>query len=347
MRRKANTGRTWGFPAALLLGALLLAAAGCTALNEEFRLIGGGGEDSTDSSPEPAPAPAEGPFGMAGDPAYPDDGRARHPVEDPSAGGSTQEGPLAGEKDAGSDGQAAATSADRMIVRTKSMLVRVEDVEEAVSSIRALAGKHEAFIEALRLADEPDVPVYREDSSERRPLSAYVTVRVPVARFERFVEEASGIGRVLRQSEDASDVTQQHVDLKARLQNLRAEEKRLREMFEKAEKVDEMLAVERELARVRGEAEAMQARIDHLERQAALSAVTVELVGPERIVQPAGTDWGVADAFRQGVRAFVGSFNAMVVLVMGSAIPVAAIVVLGLVARRLLRRRRAAAAAGE
>lgn len=274
-----------------------------------------------------------------------DDSRDRHPTDV-----AVSDAALSKELAAGSaDGvEAVPANADQLIVRTKSMLVRVKDVEAAVKSLRSIAAKRGGFVEALQLADDEGTPIYREGSVDGRPLGGYVTLRIPVSSFERFVADAAKLGRVLRQAESSTDVTQQHVDLKARLENLRAEEARLRDMFDAAKKVSEMLEVERELSRVRGEAESLQAQIDSLERQAALSTITIELQGPEPIVEPSGVDWGVADAFRQGVRAFVASLNAMIVLVMGSALWVVALAAVVLAVWAIVRsRRRRRGAAGD
>jgi hypothetical protein len=144
----------------------------------------------------------------------------------------------------------------------------------------------------------------------------------------------------LRESENESDVTQQHIDLSARLKNLQATEERLREFFDKAKNVTEMLAIEQELSRVRGDIEAMQAEIAYLERQAALSTVTVELVGPTPVVRPTGEDWGFVAALTQAVRGFVNTINGIIVL----AGVLAPVILLGIVAfyliRTVVRRRR-------
>ena len=229
----------------------------------------------------------------------------------------------------------------QMMVHTKSMLVRVEDVEKTVEAARAQAATHGGSIESLTIADDSTGPVYSQSAgSDGRPLSGYVTFRIPVARYESFVGQVSKLGKVLRHSEGATDVTQQHVDLKARLQNLRAEEDRLREMFDRATKVSDMLDVERELSRVRGEAEAMQAQIQSLEKQVALATITLELVEPEDIVSPQGVDWGVTDALTEGLRQFVATFNGMIVAVMAIAPVVILMTLLALVVRALVRRRR-------
>jgi predicted HicB family RNase H-like nuclease len=232
---------------------------------------------------------------------------------------------------------------DRLVIRTVGMRVEVDDVDGSIEDLRKLAATYKAIVTDLQVSTDEDVPVYRYDTVEPgladgAALSGYMTLRVPAESLEAFVDEAASLGKVLRQSENESDVTQEHIDLNARLKNLQAQEARLREFFDKATKVEEMLAIEQELGRVRGEIEAMQAQIAYLERQAALSTVTIELTKPAPVVRPSGTDWGFVDAITQSVRAFVGTINVMIILT-GGILPLALLgLVVFLIIRVVMRR---------
>jgi hypothetical protein len=245
-------------------------------------------------------------------------------------------------------------AADKLIVRNKTLRIEVGKVPDAVASIRALATKEGADITQLQVATSSDEPIYRPmtgdpASTDSGPLQAYVIVRVPADRYAAFIEEAAKLGTVRYQAESTDDVTQQHIDLKARLDNLRAQELRLREFFAKAKNVTEMLQIENELSRVRGEIESLAAQVAYLERQAAMATVSIELTEPKALVRPSGIDWGVGTAFTNGVRAFVGTLNVLIVL-LGPALALALFIGAPayLIIRALLRRskKRAAARAG-
>jgi hypothetical protein len=245
---------------------------------------------------------------------------------------------------------------DKLIVRNKTLRIEVGKVPDAVASIRALATKEGADITQLQVATSSDEPVYRpmtgnETPVDSGPLQAYVVVRVPADRYAAFIEEAAKLGTVRYQAESTDDVTQQHIDLKARLDNLKAQELRLREFFAKAKNVSEMLQIENELSRVRGEIESLAAQVAYLERQAAMATVTIELTEPKALVRPAGIDWGVGTAFTNGVRAFVGTLNVLIVL-LGPALALALFIGLPayLIVRALVQRskkRAATRAAGD
>lgn len=233
---------------------------------------------------------------------------------------------------------------DRLVIRNVGMRLRVDEVDEAVQRLRTITTDAGGTMGDLQISTDDSSPVYRYEASgtlgDGAALSAYATVRVPADKLEEFSDQVAGLGEVVRQSASESDVTQEHVDLSARLKNLEAEEVRLREFFDSAKSTTDMLAIERELARVRGEIESLQAQVAYLERQSAMATVVVEFIGPEAVIKPAGEDWGFVDALRTSVRAMVGTINVLIVL-LGGALP---LIVLGLiaffVARALIRRRR-------
>ncbi|MHB1136429.1 MAG: DUF4349 domain-containing protein [Coriobacteriia bacterium] len=240
---------------------------------------------------------------------------------------------------------ALAPDADRMVIRNKTLRMEVESTPEAVERIRALVKTHGGTIQDLQVATDTDEWLYRYDeygsaAVDGAALRGWVTVRVPAASFEAFVDGTMGLGEVRFQAEDSEDVTQQHVDLTARLANLRAEEERLRTFFDAAKDVKDMLAIETELNRVRQEIESLDAQVKYLERQAAMATITVELTEPRPVVRPSGDDWGFRDAITNGFRAAADVITFIIAVVIGTApLWITAIIVL-LVVRLVLRARR-------
>lgn len=237
-----------------------------------------------------------------------------------------------------------AAAEKQLMIRTANMRVQVKDVDAAVSRLRALTAEFGGLVEALQVSSQQEVPIYRPTvvgvTSDAAPLAAYATVRVPQAKFDAFVARVVSLGKVLTQSESGTDVTQQHIDLTARLTTLRAEEARLREFLKAAKTVQDMLAVESELSRVRGEIESMQGQLDYLDKQIAMSALTVELVRPTPVVQPAGTDWGFADALRNGIRGAAALVAGMITVLIGLLPLVVLIAVVSGIIIAIVRARR-------
>ncbi|MGB4441938.1 MAG: DUF4349 domain-containing protein [Coriobacteriia bacterium] len=243
-----------------------------------------------------------------------------------------------------------ATDADRMIIRTQTLRLEVDDTPGAVEELRAIAKTNAAVITDMQVATETDGWLYRYDeygyaTGDGAALRGWVTVRVPAESLDAFVEAARALGTVKYQAEDTSDVTEQHVDLSARLTNLQAEEVRLRGFFDAATNVTEMLAVETELNRVRQEIESMQAQITYLERQAAMATVTIELTEKQPVVSPDGDDWGFRNAVTAGFRGAADVITFLIAFLIATApLWIAALIVFFIV-RAVLRRRRAKRAA--
>lgn len=235
----------------------------------------------------------------------------------------------------------------RLVIRTKTLRLEVESTADAVTEIRDLTRTHDGTVTDMQVATDTDEWLYRYDersnlTGDGTALRGWVTVRIPTDEYEEFVAEVGELGTIKFQSEATDDVTQEHVDLSARLANMRAQEERLREFFDAAKNVTEMLAIEKELGRVRGEIESLDAQVTLLERQAAMATVAVELVEPRAVVRPEGESWGFVQALTDGVRGAAQLVSvALTVLIASSPLWLAALILFFPI-RALVRRRRAA-----
>lgn len=228
-----------------------------------------------------------------------------------------------------------------MLIVTKTIRMEVPEADSAVDEIRQLAAARDGGITDMEVASDGGW-VYPEGEGRVRGLRAWLTARVPAAEYEAFVADVAALGEVQSQSEASSDVTQQHVDLSARLKNLQAQEQRLREFFDAAESVTEMLSVETELGRVRGDIESLDAQIKHLERKAAMVTVNVHLSEPGSLVDSKDDSWGFGEALTDGLRGAVELLTGLLTFLIATS----PLWIIGLIlfvpVRAWLRRRRGA-----
>jgi hypothetical protein len=322
MRAEQAIRRVACFVAAVLVVSAMAGCAGA-GMNQSTKSPDvGSARRSLSSAPAAQAAP-----GYAGAPS---DGGASSPAQS-SAAKSTASSPIA----------------SRMVIRSGSVRLRVDKAPDAVTKLRALAKRFGGVVAELQLATDTGGDGSPQPLAEKSgavgtglPFSASLTVLVPVAKFDDFRAEASKLGAVLSESTSDSDVTQQHVDLKARLDSAKVEEARLRTFFDDAKSVNDMLSVEHELARVRADIESMTAQLATLERQAAMSTLVIELVEPQPIVRPSsGIDWGFGDALTTGVQAMVSLLKAALVFVVATAPVWILVIALVLLARWRLRVR--------
>ena len=137
-------------------------------------------------------------------------------------------------------------------------------------------------------------------TAEERERAEYF-IRVAPDRLDALMDSVAALGDVESRSVGVEDVTERVIDAEARLNSLRASRDRLRQLLERAGTVQDVIAVERELARVQGEIESLEARLTALRGQVALSELSVTLrqrpvLGPLGLLA-AGLGTGVRKLF--------------------------------------------------
>ena len=136
-----------------------------------------------------------------------------------------------------------------MIVRTAQLVLTARDFNAARPAIDALLKRENGYAGELTV---------NSPSGGSRTLTA--TLRIPAARLDAAMAELSKLGRVESESQNGQDVTRQSVDLDARLTNARHTEQRLTDLLrDRTGKLSDVLAVEEQIDRVRGEIDQMAA----------------------------------------------------------------------------------------
>ena len=178
-------------------------------------------------------------------------------------------------------------SIERKIVRTGYITLEVEDIAGTISGVAEIAEGLDGYV------------VSSHKSEGERKTSGSVTIRVPADRFDEAFDKLRQLAvKVPYESTESRDVTEEYVDLQARLHNLEATETQYLELLGKAETVEEMLKVQAALSNVRGGIERIEGRITYLERVSDMSLIEVRLEETEGLAGP----WSISDAFRSAVR---------------------------------------------
>lgn len=171
---------------------------------------------------------------------------------------------------------AAPPAAERLLVRSASIHVEVEELGPAVAAVQALAERDGGFVE-------------HTSESEKE---ARLRIRVPEPHLLATLDAIEALGDEESREVRARDVTEQAMDLESRLATARALRDRLRALLDRAERVKDVVDIERELARVQNQIERDETRLERLREQVALSAVDVRLTAAEsRVYGPLGLVW--------------------------------------------------------
>jgi hypothetical protein len=157
---------------------------------------------------------------------------------------------------AASDGdQRRAAERAPMLVYTAGLTMAIFEVVPALKNVEALARELGGYM--ARQSDEA------------------ITIRVPVQRFQEAMDRLEKMGDITQRDVQAEDVGQEFFDLDVRLKSARAVRERLEQLLARANKVDESIAIERELERVVGEIERLEGRMKFLRDRAAFSTISV------------------------------------------------------------------------
>jgi hypothetical protein len=193
----------------------------------------------------------------------------------------------------------------RKIIRNAEITIEIDSPAEGRRKIEAIAESHGGFVVASEVTDHGD-----DEAGVQTVIT--VIVRVPAQNFFAVVEDIRKVGKKLRREKiSGQDVTEEYVDLEARLKAKKALEAQYLEILKRAKGVTDALEVQKAMAEVRGEIEQMEGRRRFLENQVDLSSVTVTLQTPAPLVATS------ASGFLQGVkRAFGDGFDAALEIVL-------------------------------
>jgi hypothetical protein len=211
---------------------------------------------------------------------------------------------------------------ERMVIYNAYISLETNEIEGVLVKIRALAERYGGYVASSSRS------IYGMQAT------AEITIRVPKDKFHMAVQEIETFGKVIDERTTSEDVTTQYIDLKARLENLQKQEKRLAEILGMAQTVDEVLSVEKELERVRGEIESLQGQINYIERSVAMSVITVRLTEAPPPFTPPGMDWG--EVFETALRGLFLVVRGLIILVV-SLLPLG---IIGASGYYIYRRRR-------
>jgi hypothetical protein len=248
--------RTWH----ILLAATLFISAGCS----------GSGPPVSGSKPA-APLAQDGAFRVnapAGEAQPP----AGNKVEPAKAGA----GPA--------QGQAASETAKRKIIYNGNLQLIVADLDRAESDLKAIIKEFDVIVASSELT-----------GSAGSPRSGHWRVRVPAERFEDFMAATVKLGVPQKDTTDSQDVTDEYYDLVDRIKNKKLEQETLRGYLQEKKatsKLEEILTIEKELSRVRGELDQMEGRLRRLKDVTALATANVTLQEVKDYVPPQAPTFG-------------------------------------------------------
>lgn len=191
------------------------------------------------------------------------------------------------------------TGTDRMVITETTMSVVVKDVSEAIKTVQQKTESLGGYMVNSHL------------SKPEEAASGSITIRVPEEKLTEALEAFRRAGlRVVDENVSGRDVTDQYVDLEARLATLNKTKAKFEEILDRATQVQDLLTVQRELINLQSQIDSVKGQQQYLSQSAKLSKVTVylstdEFSLPYSPVQP----WRPNVVFKLAVRSLVGTLR--------------------------------------
>jgi hypothetical protein len=204
----------------------------------------------------------------------------------------------------------AAQVAPSMLIRTGSASIEVAKLDPSIIKVRELATKLGGYVANSSITGGRD-----------QVRSATLELKIPAAQYDQAIGGLGSIGKVEAVNTSVEDVGEEYVDITARVTNAKRLEERLVNLLAtRTGKLEDVLAVERELARVREEIERYEGRMRYLRTRAAVSTLSITVHEPMPILGQNPGDNPIVGALKQAWRNFVG-FVAWFIASLGVLIP--------------------------
>jgi type IV secretory pathway VirB2 component (pilin) len=204
------------------------------------------------------------------------------------------------------------STAPPMVIRTGQAFIEVEKIDPAILKIRQLAAQVGGYIASSSISGGHD-----------QIRQATLELKMPSGRYDDALGSLASLGKVETVNSSAQDVGEEFVDVTARVTNSRRLEERLLSLLaSRTGKLDDVLRVERELARVREEIERYEGRLRYLSAHVAMSTLSITVHEPGPLLGNSPGENPIAAAIRRAWKNFV-SVVAGAIAALGVLIPLA------------------------
>jgi Domain of unknown function (DUF4349) len=212
------------------------------------------------------------------------------------------------------------------VVKTADLRIEVErdGLRAAVQRIEQAAPRYGGFVHSTSVDDT-------------RGSEGIVVLRIPADDFEVALRDIKQVGDVLGENVSGKDVSQEFIDLNARIRNLEAQEAVLLELMDKATTISETINVQNNLSGIQLEIERLRGRLNYLEDRTALSTISVAIVedgAPEPVT---ASTW--SRAWTQAGDILEGLGAGSIIVIVGFVLPFGAVFLLGYLIFRAVRPR--------
>jgi hypothetical protein len=203
--------------------------------------------------------------------------------------------------------ESTAEAADRKIIRNADITIEVPSTTDAQHRVTSIAEAHGGFVVSSEAKQR------ESNDPAQRTFDIKLVVRVPSNQFGGAFDEIRKLaGNTPAEQVTSQDVTEDFIDLEARIKTQKALEVQFLEIMRQAHKVEDALEVQRQIAEVRTEIEKLEGRKRFLENRSSLSTINVNIQMPKPVITV--TQSGFGHSLREAVSDSITLASDMVLL---------------------------------
>ena len=226
---------------------------------------------------------------------------------------------------------------EEKIIKTVDLSVQTKEYDTYISAMTASVAANGGYVEN----SEADMGGYYDSNR----YSTY-TVRIPADKLDAFLTSAGENGKIVSKTETQQNVTLEYVDLESRISAYKTERETLTSLLEKAESLENVLAIQERLSEVNYEIESYTAKLRVLENRVSYSTVTLRISEVERVTEAEPTLWErIKNTFLDNVDELKEGLSDLVVGVIGGLpiiLPLAAAAATAIIIiRKIIKKRKA------
>ena len=220
----------------------------------------------------------------------------------------------------------------RMIIKSGSMSVEVDKYDDAAAKVNDIVKKYGGYVSNTTSS---------QNSSGKK--QGTLVLKVPADKYDGLISEVGGVGKIMNQNINANDITEEYIDLEARLKTQKELEERLLKLLaDKTARLTDDVEVEQKLASVRQVIESIDGKMRYMKNQSEMSTLTLSLYEPAILVTSSGGGffYELGQSIKKGLRGFTDILAGMITLFIALLPVIILVVIIYWIIRRIIKKRK-------
>ncbi|MFZ2539304.1 MAG: DUF4349 domain-containing protein [Oscillospiraceae bacterium] len=224
-----------------------------------------------------------------------------------------------------------ANQINRKVIFNANFEVQTKDYDKTISDLNAQIKQTKSYIQSSNTYGD----------KKQGDASSTLVIRVPSAEYEKFKLDMQKLGNVISSSEGGEDVTGDYFDKDARLNVLKAQEKRVLELLQKAEIIEDILKIEAELTRIRAEIEQLTTVIKRYDDLISYSTITVSIYQTaDYVIKDDGFFSKIVKTMKDSLQSGLTLIQNIIFLIVWLLPYLIVSTIIGLIVRKILKKKK-------